>query len=84
MGSVWDGGEKAGREGDGEGGGGYGGVGLCVCVSRSMFVCMHLCQVRVGWQGEELELQEVYRWAKDRAAKKGQISDIRNTDMGVF
>ena len=53
--------------GDGEGGGGYGGVGLCVCACVSTSVCM--CQVRVGWQGEERGMQEVYRWAKDRAAK---------------
>ena len=48
-------------------------------------------------QVDELEMQEVYRWAKDRAAKKGHISNIRglkykgvsfqifrNTDMGVL
>ena len=35
-------------------------------------------------QGDELEMQEVYRWAKDRVAKKGQFSYIRNTDMGVL
>ena len=28
-------------------------------------------------QGEELEMQEVYRWARDRGAKKGHFSNIR-------
>ena len=61
-----------------EGGGGYGGVGLCVCVCFKVCVCkMYLCQGKAGWQGDELEMQEVYRWAKDRAAKKGHISNIR-------
>ena len=49
-----------------------------------VFVCMYLCQGRVGGWGKELVLQEVYRWAKDRAAKKGHISNIRKTDMGVL
>ena len=46
-------------------------------------MCMYSSSEGRG-QGEERGMQEVYRWAKDRAAKKGHISDIRNTDMGVL
>ena len=62
MGSVWDGGEETGREGDGEGGGGYGGVGLCVgvCLCQGVGVCMYLSNSIRG-QVDELEMQEVYR-----------------------
>ena len=48
-----------------------------------MCMCMYSSREGRG-QVDELEMQEVYRWAKDRAAKKGHISNIRKTDMGVF
>ena len=40
--------------------------------------------MRVGWQGEELELQEVYRRAKDRATKRVGFQIFRKLDMGVL
>ena len=46
-------------------------------------MCMYVSNEGRG-QGEEREMQEVYRWAKDRASKKDLISNIRNTDMGVL
>ena len=50
----------------------------CVCVRVSRFVCVYVYVSSEGsGQGDELEMQEVYRWAKDRAAKKGHISNIR-------
>ena len=47
---------------------------MCVCVKAC--VCMYVSSEGSG-QVDELEMQEVYRWAKDRAAKKGHISNIR-------
>ena len=52
----------------GEGGGGYGGVGLCVCVCVNECVYVYVSSEGSGQVGK-LEMQEVYRWAKDRAAK---------------
>ena len=49
----------------------------CVCMRVCVKVCVCMCQMRVGWQGEERGMQEVYRWAKDRSAKRGHISNIR-------
>ena len=40
----------------------------CVCVSTSVCMCMYSSREGRG-QVDELEMQEVYRWAKDRAAK---------------
>ena len=44
----------------------------CVCVRARVKVCMYVCMY-VSSEGrgqvDELEMQEVYRWAKDRAAK---------------
>ena len=54
----------------GEGRGGYEGVVMCVCVClcQGVGVCIYLSNSIRG-QVVELETQEVYRWAKDRAAK---------------
>ena len=49
---------------------------VCLCVSRCVYVCMYSSSEGRG-QVDELEMQEVYRWAKDRAAKKDHISNIR-------
>ena len=51
---------------------------MCVraCVSTSVCMCMYSSSEGRG-QVDELEMQEVYRWAKDRAAKKGHFSNIR-------
>ena len=44
-------------------------VCVCVCVCVKVWVvCMYLSNSIRG-QVDELEMQEVYRWAKDRAAK---------------
>ena len=43
---------------------------VCVCVCVKVWVCVCICQIRSGGQVVELEMHEVYRWAKDRAAKK--------------
>ena len=42
----------------------------CVCVCVKVCVCMYVFVSREGrGQVEEREMQEVYRWAKDKAAK---------------
>ena len=47
---------------------------MCVCLCQGVYVYVS----REGrGQVDELEMQEVYRWTKDRAAKKGHISNIR-------
>ena len=49
---------------------------VCACVCVKACMCMYVSSEGRG-QVEEREMQEVYRWAKDRAAKKGHISNIR-------
>ena len=46
-------------------------------------MCMYSSSEGRG-QVDELEMQEVYRWAKDRAAKGVSFQIFRNTDMGVL
>ena len=83
VGSVWDGGETAGGEGDGEGGGGYGGVGLCVCVCACVCVCVCVSR-ESSWEGDELEMQEVYRLAKCRVASRVKLGNIGQNGHGCF
>ena len=64
---MWDGGEIAGREGCWGGGRR---VWRCwlVCVCVFVNECVYVSREGRG-QGEERGMQEVYRWARDRAAK---------------
>ena len=44
----------------------------CVCACLCQGVYVYVSSEGRG-QGEERGMQEVYRWAKDRAAKKGLV-----------
>ena len=78
MESAGEGGERGGREGDGEGGGGYGGVGLCEGVKVCVSVCVYDCMSGRESSGEvdEVDMEEVYRDARCRSRKKGEIWNI--------
>ena len=77
---MWDGGEETGRECDGEVGRRVwrcwlvcvcvcGGGGGCVC--QGVCVCVCVCVSRESSrEGDELEMQEVYRLAKCRVASR--------------
>ena len=56
---------------------------VCVCLCQGVGVCMYSSSEGRG-HVDELEMQEVYRWAKDRATKRIRFQIFRKMDMGVF
>ena len=56
---------------------------VCVCESRCVRACVCASRESSG-EGDELEMQEVYRLAKCRVASRVKLEILGKMDMGVL